>query len=89
MVTSSSQDVVFSLQVVPESTTYFAGTLQRQKTQLKLRERLMAPRSSDMRGSSKASQLLKSFAGLIQLYSENVARTLKSNVLVAHLVHWE
>lgn len=53
----SSQDVFFYSHDVLEDITQSSGVLHGRKTQRKVRESVMASRSSDVRQSSETSQL--------------------------------
>lgn len=87
MATSSSQDLFFSSQDDPERTKFPAGTLDGQKTQRKVRERVMALRCSDAWESNETNQLPRSFPGLKQIYSETTAMSFEFSALVGYPVH--
>lgn len=66
------------------------ATLHRQNTQTKVRESLMASRSSEVWCNSEPSQLLRSFTGLKQIYSGETPTLSTFNAFVHYpfLVVW-
>lgn len=85
--TGSSQNVLFSSRRVPEDTGHSVGTLHGQKTEESVREGLMALRSSGASWNSEINQLPRSFTGLLQIYCDETATSLKLYTLVAYPDH--
>lgn len=84
---SWSQAVFFSLQDVSKETEHSVGTLQRQNRQGRVQERMVAFRSSEVWWNSATSQLLRSLAGLINIYSDKTASSVKFSAIVAYPAH--
>lgn len=66
----------------PKVTGHSAGTFHGQKKQEKVQKRAMGSRSSDMWWNSDTTQLSRSLAGFLHIYSETTAKSLKINALV-------
>lgn len=92
LATSSSEDVFFGLQVVPEESKQSASLRHGQKIQRKVRETVMAPTSSDVWWNNEYGQLPRSVSELIQSSSGKTWSSLRSMTLVTdsgHLVWLE
>lgn len=87
MSSSQSESFYFSCGEVPMGMAYPVSIQNNQWIEKKVCKRMMGSKSGDVLWSANDNGLPKSFLGLIQIYSDKVATSLKCNALVSYPVH--
>lgn len=84
---SGSGSVYFSSGDVPAGTAHPVSTKFGKEIERKVRERVMRSPKSEVLWNARENEMPKSFSGLIQIYSDKTATSLKCSALVAYPVH--